>query len=448
MANSNNAQTLKRKWRMSSYTQIVRADSGDLLLHNSFMGAIARVPKNKLRVFEECHTREFQYLDLVNENFGELCDTGFFVPSDISERTIVNEIIAKERESGFHIIILPHENCNFRCVYCYEKFERGKMKSDVVSSLKTFVAKKAEDVRTLSVAWFGGEPLLARDLIYELSDSFLHSCKRMGVTYNSGITTNGYLLTEEVVDSLLQRKVSSYQITLDGPENVHNKNRSLAGGGETYRKILNNLAALRNRPENFSVKVRVNFSAQHTLPLMKEFLGEVYSLFQGDARFDLHFHPVGKWGGSNDSSLAVCEARDVGEVRTGLMKEALELGFPSQMAKQHLRPHGNVCYASKETSIVVGSDGAVYKCTVAFDDQLNHVGRITGDGQLVINQARWDLWTKLDGKNVSKCTACSFSPACQSRGCPLVAIRRKEPPCPITKAEYETTVKLVAKGTM
>jgi uncharacterized protein len=109
-------------------------------------------------------------------------------------------------------------------------------------------------------------------------------------------------------------------------------------------------------------------------------------------------------------------------------------------------PHGNVCYAGKESSIVVRSDGKICKCTVALEDPRNHVGQLTKDGQLHIDQSIWNLWVKLDDKEDSKCGSCSFGAACQSRACPLIAINEKEPPCPMTKSQYESLVKLAAFG--
>lgn len=433
-----------RKWRLSSYTRIIKCDSGDFLLHNSFMGAIARVPAHRSETIEKFLHGEFKDSALADEGLEELCGSGFFVPADLNERQLVNEIIEKERSSGFQIIVLPHENCNFRCIYCYEKFERGQMQPEVVAGLKALVAQKVKEVKKLGISWFGGEPLLARNIIYDLSDSFLYNCEQKGVLYSSGITTNGYLLTEDVVDSLLKRKVTFYQVTLDGPEHVHNKSRKLAGGGGTYRNILDNLVRMRNRSEQFCVNIRVNFRKEHTAPLMEQFMREIQSLFKGDTRFNMAFHPVGRMGGPNDSDLDICDAEPVGTLRSALLKKSLEVGFSDELIKSKLQPHGNVCYAGQESSIVVGSNGTIYKCTVAFDDPRNHVGRITENGELLVDQSLWDLWTKLDDKNISKCTSCSYNPSCQSRGCPLVAIEEKEPPCPMTKDEYEAMVKLIA----
>jgi uncharacterized protein len=446
-----------RKWKLSLYTSVVRDDSGDLLLHNSFMGAIARIPAQQSQTIEKFLQPGFEKYrkgstepevdepDSSDPVLTELCGGGFFVPAHLDERKLASETIDKERESGFGIIILPHENCNFRCVYCYETFERGKMKPDVVAGLKAFVDRKAKETGSLSTSWFGGEPLLGRDVIYELSDSFIDSCEQNSISYTSSMTTNGYFLTPNVVDSLLQRKVNHYQVTLDGPEASHNSTRKLAGGQGTYRKILDNLAAMRDRDDKFLVRIRVNFdNTNHQF--MDHFFDEITPLFKGDPRFNLDFHAVGKWGGPNDSVLDVCDADSAQTVRLSLIKKSLKLGFTDRMVKDSLMSHGSICYAGKENSIVVRTDGVICKCTVAFEDPRNHVGRLTKEGELLINHARWDLWTKLDDKNAGKCTSCSFSPSCQSRACPLVAIDQKEPPCPMTRTEYESMVKLVAVG--
>nr|WP_243687608.1 hypothetical protein [Methanobacterium formicicum] len=37
------------RWKLSRYTKVIESDSKDVLLHNSFMGAIAQIPPQKSR---------------------------------------------------------------------------------------------------------------------------------------------------------------------------------------------------------------------------------------------------------------------------------------------------------------------------------------------------------------------------------------------------------------
>lgn len=96
--------------------------------------------------------------------------------------------------------------------------------------------------------------------------------------------------------------------------------------------------------------------------------------------------------------------------------------------------------------MVIGSEGQVYKCTVAFDDPRNHVGRLHADGTLELDEAKWNRWVSVDGLETGKCGSCWFNAACQSRACPLVAMDRNEPPCPTHAEEMKAIVQLAAYG--
>lgn len=434
-------------WKLSQYTSIVSCEAGDVLLYNSFMGAIARIPpylSGSIASLIGCGATDT--IELANPVLKELSDGGFLVPSDLLESEQVRALLDKERNSTFSIIILPHENCNFRCQYCYEKYERGKMTPDVVIGLKALVDRKAKEYQRISVSWFGGEPLLARDVICDLSDSFIQSCSRAGIPYNSSITTNGYLLAPDVTTALLHHEIRYFQVTLDGPQRVHDGNRKFSNGKGTYQRILDNLKAMRSSDDDFRVKIRVNFNGT-SLPLIAKWLvDEIGPLFSDDHRFAMSFHAIGSWGGPNDAVVEVCDAGAASEIRTLLNTTSLTSGFSDQFVKEVLQPHGSVCYAAKESSVVVGADGSLYKCTVAFGDSRNHVGRLTRAGQMAIDEARWKLWVQPDPQLADRCAGCSFYPPCQGRKCPLSVMNNGQPACPVTKTELGGLVRAVAFG--
>jgi uncharacterized protein len=312
-----------------------------------------------------------------------------------------------------------------------------------VAGLKSFVARRAEELTGLNVSWFGGEPLLATDVIHDLSASFARECGQRGIPYTSNITTNGYLLTRDVAHSLIQDRVTQFQVTFDGCESTHDKTRITAGGGKTYRRILGNLAEMRTLPDEFRVTVRVNFNPE-SIPLVSAFLAETSSLFANDDRFCMYFRPIGKWGGPHDSEMQTCDLEQAAMAKAEFLEEHVTYGFPAHFTKQTLQCHGMVCYAAKESSIVVGADGTLYKCTLGFTDPKNQVGNLTEDGQLIVDPGRWRAWVTVDGLDTSGCTECPLVPLCQSRACPREAMIRKRAVCPVTKLEYESSVKAVA----
>ena len=94
----------------------------------------------------------------------------------------------------------------------------------------SFVEGWAKFIHNLSIDWYGGEPLLEMDLIKNMSKQFIAICQEKEVQYNSSMVTNGYHLTPQIAKELKELKVENIQITIDGPEDIHNARRILANG--------------------------------------------------------------------------------------------------------------------------------------------------------------------------------------------------------------------------
>jgi len=410
------------------------------------MGALAVVPKTEFEEIEGMLHNELTEDDIQNTTLNELCRNGFFIPAHIDEKVFVDDILTKEsRNRFFDIVILPHENCNFRCTYCYETHTGGRMERAVVEGLKKLVEFKSAECPGIEIRWFGGEPLLAADLISELSDSFLHSCQKNNVYYRSNITTNGYLLTPETFDSLLKCGIHDFHITLDGPAETHDKTRKLAGGGKTFDTIFRNLIRIKNREDNdFKVSIRVNFN-DDSLALMDDFFDLMSQTFGDDNRFGLYFRPIGKYGGPNDENFEVCDYNAAKLVEVDLSHKYIEYGALDKLVKHSLQSHGQVCYASRASSIVVGADGTVYKCSVDFENERNKVGKLLPDGRLDLN-SYWDLWVSKDFSEHEMCNECPIYPLCQGKYCPKKSIVLNKPICPMTISTYSKLIQLATSG--
>jgi uncharacterized protein len=67
------------------------------------------------------------------------------------------------------LTILPTEKCNFRCEYCYEDFTHGRMSPSTITGIKNSMEMRAPTLSVLEISWFGGEPLLASDIVINIS---------------------------------------------------------------------------------------------------------------------------------------------------------------------------------------------------------------------------------------------------------------------------------------
>ena len=177
----------------------------------------------------------------------ELFKSGFLVEDECDELKIIKNRLFKNRysENVLNITIAPTLECNFKCPYCYEckgeEKSHNKMTLDIENKIIEFVAKKVTNSKKLSIVWYGGEPLLAFDIIVRMSNMLIEICKQNGVEYEASMITNGYLLDTVTIEDLKKIKIQSLQITLDGNEKIHDSKRMLKNNEGTYNKIIKNL---------------------------------------------------------------------------------------------------------------------------------------------------------------------------------------------------------------
>ncbi|WP_053958058.1 radical SAM/SPASM domain-containing protein [Sulfobacillus thermosulfidooxidans] len=383
------------------------------------------------------------YYEEGNELFAgheKLYNLGFLVDQSINELSVVrNEFDRLKDPRSQSLLILPTEQCNFRCVYCYEEFIKPKMAPDIRQGLITWVRNHAPQWNDFSVAWFGGEPLVAYDVVHELSEAFIDICSSTRCHYRASMTTNGYLLKFDRVQQLHELGVHRYQITLDGVEDKHDIKRHLISGKGTYDTIMQNLMDIHHSELDVSITIRMNID-QNNGPHLYRLIEVLAEKLEGDSRFQFSIHLIGKWGGRNDNNLSVYEQNDGVCTLTKVTQYGIEKGLNTGFFEQML-PH-TPCYAAMPNSLVIGSDGIVYKCTVAFDNPINHVGKLYPDGRLDINEQYFAQWV-VDGATDSSCQSCQVHPMCHGASCPVIRIEENTRPCPTVRKDLPAFIRLL-----
>ncbi len=292
----------------------------------------------------------------------------------------------------FHLIILPTEKCNFRCSYCYEDFALGRMKKETVLGIKALLERRCADLDYLKISWFGGEPLTAKDIVLEISEyAMALTNKYPKLNYQGDITTNGYLLDSNTTAVLTEHGVQHYQISLDGPRDIHNKSRIRADGSSTYDQIWANLLAIRNTSLPISVLLRIHFTVD-TINLLDPLIEDIRKEFVSDPRFSVFFKSISHLGGPNDASINIFSGSEK-EAAANLLKTKL-FGENFTSAQIFSLNENYVCYASRPNSLVIRSNGDVGKCTVALYDERNKIGSLQSDGTLKLIPGRLAPWVR------------------------------------------------------
>ena len=285
------------------------------------------------------------------------------------------------------LTLMPTEKCNFRCVYCYENFEKGKMTQDVVSGVKSLIERRAPELDTLTLSWFGGEPTLCPDIIAEVSEYARAMEATYNLHYHANMTTNGYLLTPALLSNCVNRGIRRFQITLDGYGGDHDLVRQYANGRGTFGVIWNNLLLAAESDIEFFIILRVHFF-QDQWEEKVGLIEEISRTFGNDKRFCVHVIGVSKFGGPNDNRLTVASGEEKQRIRLRLLSYV-----PPHMRNTPGEDYENyICYASKGNSFVIRSDGRVSKCTVGLYDDKNIVGKLLTDGNMQIDDAKIRPW--------------------------------------------------------
>lgn len=286
--------------------------------------------------------------------------------------------------------ILPTEKCNFRCVYCYESFQIGRMKPHIINGIKNLMIRRMENLKQLRISWFGGEPLAATDVVLDISQFAKDLANRNDCIYKFGMTTNGYLLDKKRFNQVINAGISSFQISLDGSEEFHNKTRLRADGSGTFSKIWQNLLDMAKTDHQFDVVLRLHVTPEN-LQGIYELLAEIKQAFAHDSRFAVFLKAIANLGGPNSGTFDILTGKSKAEVMAQL-NDFLGTEINRHQLEKSDRPY--VCYASAQNAWVIRANGSIAKCTVAFDDDRNDIGKLLEDGSLQLNQDKLQLWLR------------------------------------------------------
>ncbi|RCJ26663.1 hypothetical protein A6S26_14835 [Nostoc sp. ATCC 43529] len=289
------------------------------------------------------------------------------------------------------LIVMPTEKCNFRCTYCYEDFAVGRMKQETIRGIQSLIDRRCTDLEHLQISWFGGEPLTAKDIVFEISEYVMALVRKYPqLRYEGDMTTNAYFLDYNTTVALADVGVRSYQISLDGPREVHNKSRIRADGSGTYDKIWDNLLAIRDSSLPVSILLRIHFTVD-TLKLLDPLIEDIRREFIHDSRFSVLFKAIERLGGSNDESIKILSEAEKEEAIQSLKFKLIGEDTPSS---QGLFSQPHICYASRPNSLVIRSNGDVAKCTVALYDERNKIASLQPDGMLKLIPGRLTPWIR------------------------------------------------------
>jgi len=180
-----------------------------------------------------------------------------------------------------NILLQGTSFCNIKCSYCYlEEGEKEKNQSFSLENIEIVFKKIFSSPFAgpeIQIAWHAGEPLAMPINYYRQAFYIIDQLKetyKFSTHITHTITTNGTLINQEWCDFFKeQQKHLIVNISCDGPDFIHDKQRLDKSGNKTHAKVVEGMELLRKNKVRFQIFATIT---PHTLDYPNEFFDFFY----------------------------------------------------------------------------------------------------------------------------------------------------------------------------
>lgn len=331
----------------------------------------------------------------------------------------IREVIdKKELAEAPNFTIMLTFACNLNCGYCFEKVTMGKTErllEDNIRKICSFIDKKIDknNSQYSRVALTGGEPLLIANRKYV--KEILEYTKTRNLKLH--IVTNGTTLLE-YAEMLKDYEIDFIQVTIDGPEEIHNQRRKAAKNINCYKTIMKGIDECKKY--NIPVIIRLNADREN-IKKIKNLDNELFNRFNNSNVKGYVY--LMKDEGCMDDSICIEEEKAV----DFLLEKNLKFFDLAYHGKHFIKrtlglgdgiPMLRFCTAAKN-QYVLCPDGKVYKCWFGAGDKRFSIGNYIDNN---IDSEMENEWHERNISRIEECKTCKYGFICGG-GCANRALK-------------------------
>lgn len=416
-----------------------------VLLYSTFTTSMVELEK---KIYEDIFV--YSKYDDHSDETAALLEMGFLISDDVNELTFLESLrmrtLASNDDSPSYYIICPTTGCNARCYYCFEKGAvQKRMNLDTARAVAEYIFQN-HDPEHLVIQWFGGEPLLEPKTISYIVE-YLSS---RGVSFDSKIITNGYLLNDSIVEQAInQWNVKIIQITIDDLNEEYNRIKDYVySDTNPFDIVMENIS--RCLQAQINIRIRINFNpleyqkAINTVDYLKDKFGN-------DSNFFVYLAPIDsieipaiteKFTSSQKHPLIALLDAEKDFCSFGNYDKRVESGskYDAILRKYYLSPIPTSCYGGCESSLTIDSGGNIYNCHRLLGHEEYSSGNVFS-GRIKNDIALYYANLIIDDE---KCNSCNLLPICQG-GCKYREFKYgKEHACTSVKGAIKELIKRAA----
>lgn len=308
-----------------------------------------------------------------------------------------------------HLTLHMTGRCNLRCKYCYDApHEGGDMSFETVKSaiaMSMDILKRKSPEQSLGIIFFGGEPMLRRELMTQTVRHCRQLEQETGQLFHFKVTTNGVLLDEDFLTDEDTREVF-VALSHDGVQAVHDANRVDVAGKGSF-DILDGKIELLLRHKPYAPVMTV--VTPHTV---KWYTESVQYLYQRGFRYLIcSLDYSGAW---DKNSLAELRRQYKALAKwyyEETLKEEKFYFSPFEMKiSSHVFPGS--CRSERcelgQTQISVAPDGKLFPCVQFVGDDAFAIGDVATGIDEEVRRRLYDA----NGEEKESCVDCAIRERC------------------------------------
>jgi uncharacterized protein len=324
------------------------------------------------------------------------------------------------------------QTCNLACGYCYAGGGSfggpdRRMDWDVARRAIDFLVDGAPPGSTVAIAFMGGEPMIARDLIRRAAPYARHRAAARATDVRFAMTTNGTLLTEADAAFLAEHRFA-VTVSLDGDRATNDRLRPARGGAGSFDRVAAGLAPLLARADRIALSARVTVTPENLdLEATVATLGALGFASVGVA--PMIASPTGRGALRGDDFVALLAAMmRCGDAWMAATLDGRHHPFANlatalgELHRGEARRHS--CGAAREY-LAVDASGALSACHRFVNDPLGGMGSLAGG---VDEKARDDFLAARAVERQEPCARCWARRLCGG-GCHHEVLHAGRPAC-------------------